>query len=272
MKNFNLYVVVFFFSATLFAQENSYNLKKENLKGSVQSVYIKTFKVSKSSGELIQKYALKHKYNTEGNLVEISNFGYNEKLDSKEVFYYNDAKLTSVRIENSTGETGKTTSFQYDRNGVLLAQEKMNNRQETEHKTTYLYNDKGQLLSKTKTIPSINYSMTESYVYNNKTGHVVVKNKKARIGTSKETYEYNTRDLISKKSEYNAVSELFSVITYEYNDNNDKISLKKHDANGVQTYDESYEYTYDQHKNWTKRISYHQGVKASVTTRDFVYF
>ena len=272
MKNFSLYLFVFLLSASLLAQENTYNLKKENLKAKVQSVFHKTFKVSKSSGELSQKYAIKQHYNVDGNLTEIENFGHDDILDSKEVFYYNDDKLMSIRIENSTGRTGKITSFQYNREGVLLSQEKMNNKQETEHKTVYLYNDVKQLLSKTKTIPSINYSMTERYVYDNRTGQIIVKNKKARIGTSKETYEYNTRGLISKKSEYNAVSELFSVITYEYNAENDKINLKKYDAKGKQTYDESYEYTYDKSQNWIKRVSYHKGVKASVETRVFVYY
>jgi hypothetical protein len=271
MKNLILLAVILFLHLSSYSQGISFNLKNDNLKGQVHTVYHKTFKV-RASGEMQQKYAVKSTYATNGDLTSVENYGYDTKLDSKELYNYKGGKLEKISLLNSVGKEDKTTQFSYNNKQILIAQKKQDSKRNIEHETTYKYNEKGLLLSKTKTIPSIDYTMTESYVYDNRTNQMVVKAKKARIGATKETFEYNKKGLVSKKSEYNAIGELFSVITYKYNKNNDKISLDKFNPKGEKTYFETYDYVYDVKGNWIKRISFEKGKKVSQETRDISYY
>ncbi len=271
MKKILIILFVILGANALFSQEIEFSIKSENLKGNVKTFYHKTFKIAKESDELHQKYAIKYHYDNKGMLTSQENFGDDNKLDSKKVFTYSKNKIAKIILLNSADKPTKIITYTY-KNNNLVSIKKEGNKGKIEHETTYFYSEKDILLSKTKTIPSIGYTITESYVYNNKTGHIVVKAKKARIGTSKETFEYNNKGEISKKSDYNAIGELFSVIDYEYNERGDKTSLKKYDVDGQLTYTETYKYEYDSQNNWVKKTSYKKDKKDSEETREFVYY
>ena len=68
------------------------------------------------------------------------------------------------------------------------------------------------------------------------------------------------------------MDELFSIIEYKYNEYNDKISLMKYDTERTKTYEESYEYVYDNQGNWTKKINFENGKKVSEEFREISYF
>jgi len=269
MKNlFYLLVLLPFLS---FSQENKTTLTAENINHEVKVYFHKTNKVSNQTKALKQKYASKHFYDKVGRLTKKENYGDDATLDTKEIYTYKNNKISSVEIQGSTGETNKVTHYKYNKKGLLILKDKVNNKGETEHKTFLTYNNQGVLLLMKKNIPSINYTITESYVYN-ALNQIIVKEKKARIGATKEKYVYNDAGSILKKSEYNAVGELFSVINYEYNQHNDKISLKKYDTDGNLTYYEKYEFRYDSKGNWIEKISFEKGEKVSEEIREFTYY
>jgi hypothetical protein len=259
------------FSFIGFSQQNNLNLKSENLKGNVQSYQNKTFLISKTSGLLEQRYNEKRSFNSNGLLTSIENYGDDTQLDSKETFTYEHAKLSEHTVYGSSGNINKTTKYEYDEAGNLVTQKKYNKSDKLQYQTTFLYNNKGILTAKHKLIPSINYTMKQHYKYNDLEQLIEI-SKIARVGTTKETFEYNTIGLLSKKSEYNAMGEMYSFINYVYNKQQDKIELKKYDIDGTLTYFENYEYTYDNNGNWIKRTSFEKGVKVSSEKREFTYY
>lgn len=266
-----LFIPLFILNFSLFSQHKIMNLQSENLNGKVASFTNKTFIVTKDSKELIQKYNVKYSFDKQGNLICIENFRDSNKLDSKEVFDYKQGKLTKITFYNAIGTAMKTTLYAYDDSGNLASQKKYNNQKKLQYETSYLFNQKGQLTMEQKLIPSINYTMKENYVYDD-FDNLIVRTKTARIGTTKETYRYDAKSLPIKKSEFNAMGELFSVIKYEYNEYNDKISLKKYDAEDSLNYNENYEYIYDAQGNWTEKISFENGEKVSLEKRQLNYY
>ncbi len=113
--------------------------------------------------------------------------------------------------------------------------------------------------------------MKESYIYDAK-GDLTERHKTSPIGTTKEIFDYDSKRLPIKKSEYNTMGQLFSVIVYQYNEHDDKISLKKYDSDNNLDYYEDYEYSYDTHNNWTERISFEKGIKTSIEKREIKYY
>ena len=266
-----LLLPLLFLSFSVYSQYKTVSLQSENLKARVQSYSKKTFVIAKNSNELTQKYNVTYSFNKKGTIERIENFRENQKLDSKEIFEYENALLSKHILFNSIGTIGKKTLFEYDSNGNLISQKKYSGQDKLQYDTSYLYNLKGQLTAQQKLIPSINYTMKESYKYDD-FNNLIVRTKTARIGTTKETFRYNSKALPIKKSEYNAMGELFSVIVYEYNLQNDKTSLKKYDANNTMNYYESYEYVYDSKGNWTEKTSFEKGEKVSLEKRTINYY
>ena len=258
------------FSFIGFSQQNSIDLKSINLKGEVQSFEKTTFLVDKTTKNLTQKYKENYVFNSDGFPISIENFGDDTQLDSKKTYSYNQNKLSLLSVFSSTGKVDKTTQYGYDEVGQLIIQKKYNKSEKLQYQTSYLYNQKGLLSAKYKLIPSINYTMKQHYKYNAKDQLIEI-SKIARIATTKETFEYNHKGLQSKKSEYNAMGELYSSINYSYNIENDKTDLKKYDTEGALTYFENYEYTYDTTGNWTERSSFEKGKKVSVEKRVIIY-
>ncbi len=259
-------ILLILFGYSAYSQFKTISLETENLKGKVASYTNKTFLATRNSEDLQLKYNQKCTFNTKGNIERIENFKENQKLDTKEVFDYKNGLLSKHTIYNSIGTIGKSSQFEYDQKGNLTSEKKFNRQGKLQYDTSYLYNKKGQLTAQQKLIPSINYTMKENYKYDD-FNNLIVRTKTARIGTTKETFRYNSKGLPIKKSEFNAMGELFSVIKYEYNEQNDKISLKKYDVDNQMNYDENYEYVYDSNGNWTLKISYEKGVKTHVEKR-----
>jgi len=266
-----LIIPLFLLSFFLYSQHKTVNLQSENLKEKVQFYTKKTFLVTENSTDLIQKYHVKYSFDKQGNIIEIENYRKDNKLDSKKVFEYIQGKLSSINFFNSIGTATKTTLYNYDDNGNLASQKKYNNPDKLQYETSYIFNQKGQLTTEQKLIPSINYTMKENYTYDD-FNNLIVKTKKARIGTTRETFRYNSKGLPIKKSEYNAMDELFSIIEYEYNEQNDKVSLKKYDTENTMTYNENYEYSYDTKGNWIEKISFKNGKKVSKEHREINYY
>jgi len=270
MKNLIL-IPLLFLSLIVHSQYKTPSLDTENLKGKIASYTTKTFLVSKNSDILLLKYHVKYTFYKKGNIASIENYRDGEKLDSKEIFEYENGKLAKHTIYNSTGTVSKTSLFSYDSNGNLASQKKYTGQEKLQYDTSYLYNKKGQLTTQQKLIPSINYTMKESYKYDD-FDNLIIRTKTARIGTTKETFRYDSKGQPVKKSEYNAMGELFSVIIYEYNEQNDKTRLKKYDAANKMTYHESYEYVYDANGNWVEKISSEKGKKVSEEKRNIKYY
>jgi hypothetical protein len=100
---------------------------------------------------------------------------------------------------------------------------------------------------------------------------MIERSKKARIGSTKEVFQYKSGRLPIKKSEYNALGELFSTIQYKYNKQGDKISLEKKDTTGNISYYETYQYQYDTKGNWIEKINFEMDKKASIEKRTIKY-
>ena len=268
---FFISLLAFLGTFQLFSQQITHNLQSENLKGKLHYYYLKTFIATDTDTELSQKYAEKKVFDKDGNLTEIINFDADSQPINKTLFKFKNRRLIGETYFNASGNQDKTITYQYDDKERLSCQKKYNTAGKLQYQITYFYNTKGQLSATHKLIPSINYTMKENYKYNTD-GNLIEVAKKVRIGSTKETYVYNQQKQLIKKSEYNALGELFSTIEYTYNENADKTALKKYDADGNLTYYESYQYTYDTHDNWTERISFKRDKKVSIETRELVYY
>ncbi len=271
MKLYYLFSL-FILSLSLHAQEISYDSAADNLHGKVKEIDYKNFKFRSSTGEKELKYFNRYRFDKSGNLVEKIKFGYDNKPDTKALYKYNDGHLISIIEQKTTGKNDKVTHYYYDTKGKPKKVIKKNQRGDVEYEIIYTYDNQDRIIKKEKKIPNISYSMVETFVYHSKHPKPYVKNKKTRIGTSKETYEYDAKNRLIKKSEYNAIGELFSYIQYAYDKEGNKISLDKFDEKGKKTYSETYEYQYDSHHNWTKKITYKKGKKDSVEIRKITYY
>lgn len=266
-----LFILILLLSVFSYSQHKTINLSSENLKGKVQSYTQKTYLIVDNATDLVQKYHVKYSFNKKGDLKSIVNYRADNKLDSQEMYEYDQGKLLKITFYNTLGTATKTTLFGYDENGNLASQKKYNSPNKLQYETSYIFNQKGQLTMEQKLIPSINYTMKENYSYDD-FDNLIVRTKSARIGSTKETFRYNSKALPIKKSEYNAMGELFSVIEYEYNEQNDKISLKKYNADKTLTYYEDYHYKYDVKENWIERVSFEKGEKVNIEKREIQYY
>ncbi len=258
-------------SVSVFSQEITFDSAAENLKANVKSIDYKSYKVRKDGSEHL-KYFKRYQFDRRGHLVEKINFGYDNQPDSRELYKYQNLHLTEVNVLKSTGKKDKTTRYDYDNTGKLRRITKTNYSGDVEYEILYEYDTRGRLIKKEKNIPSISYTLTESFVYNNDIPKPVIKHKKTRIGSTKETYKYDEQNRLIEKSEYNAVGELYNTIKYSYNEKGDKISLDKYDDKGNKTYWETYVYQYDDKGNWTQKTTYKKGEKFSVEKREITYY
>ena len=265
-----LFITFLLLSISSFSQNNLINTQTENLIGNVKSYEKKTIVKMKNSDEFTLKYHVKYVFDKDGNIASIESYGSDNTLDSKEVFFYTDGNLKEITQYNSVGKAGKITLFDYDEKNRINSKRKFNTQGKLQEETSYLYNSKNQLATQQKLIPSINYLMKENYTYDAK-GNRVKSEKKARIGTTIEVFQYNAEHLVIKKMEYNAMGELFSEIDYKYNKQKDKIGLSKKDQSGEISYFENYHYKYDSKGNWIEKISFERDLKVSVETREIAY-
>ena len=266
-----LFVSLLLLNLTVYSQQNSISWKTKNLKNKVKFYSVETFTIDDSLKVLSRKYNVKYTFNKRGDIYSIENFGTDTNRDSKETYEYKSKRVSKIMLFNTFGKKSKTSVFYYNDKGNVVSKKRYNSNKKMLDETSYLHNLKGQLTLQLKLIPSINYTMKESYIYDAK-GDLTERHKTSPIGTTKEIFDYDSKGLPIKKSEYNTMGQLFSVIVYQYNEHDDKISLKKYDSDNNLDYYEDYEYSYDTHNNWTERISFEKGIKTSIEKREIKYY
>ena len=241
------------------------DLEELNLKGNVASV-------TETRGNVTTVY----NFNKDGMFTSIN---HSSKLDNGKLlngtikFTYNDKGQLEKREENFpvdlyfTGykESVGSETFKYNDAGRLIERNvssKRNGKIDTE-KEVYIYNAKGQLITKKKT--STRGEMSDwNYVYN-------------AAGNLTEIF---MGDFLYEEYIYNLKNQLIYVqesgmplIKVEYNENGDCIKKSGKDLEDVE-YVDSFTYTYDTQKNWTKTVEVYSseyGELTYTTTRKIVY-
>ena len=265
-------------TATMVKQKT--DLEKLGIKGNVASV-------TETSGN----YKAVYNFNQSGMFTSIDL--YNKFTDGKSAtgtikFIYNDKGQLEKReincphsllglklyeapidkIEFQGASVGSET-FKYDPTGKLIERNVSIKWQGTQNtsKMTYKYDTKGQLIN-IKTNSSVGEMSDWNYVYD-AAGNL----EKAFMGEIDDypwgDYKYNSKNqLISKQDEGS-----YSPTKLEYNETGDCIKKNGKDDDGGNVI-QSYTYTYDAQKNWTKKVEAYSdeyGKGTFTTNRIIVY-
>lgn len=267
----SIYFLPILFVGSLFAQNHIINWETENLKGKMRSFEQKTYIIDKDTGEETLKYVVKYTFEEDGQIDKIENFNTDGSLISYDDYLYENELLTKVINYNSASKISQKTVYQYNDKSLLINEKKYSKHDKLQYETTYIYNDENQLSEINKSIPQINYQLIEKYIYDqeNNIAEIIKIN---RIGESKELFLYNEKKMLAEKRSFNALGELFDHTTYSYNEFSDKIGLKKFESDNSISYFETYEFFYDEKKNWVKRKNFKKNELSSIEIRQLTYY
>lgn len=193
--------------------KNEYNDKEQRVK-SVSENYLTSSKSTETA-----------EFNEKGEKI-LANVIFNDTLNFKAIFEYNDHRnlITQVNIQN-----GDTTSDSFE----------------------YKYNDNGKILWK-KQIENSEYGTNEYYnkFKYDQTGNLIeLINKSEHFGEMKSTYEYDRKNRIEKITQYK-LDKIEKETSFDkfYNQ-----ILVKFFVNETLNKEIKYEYNFDNIGNWTER-------------------
>lgn len=269
MKN----IILVIFTALCFIYCNSQikkeiqlqgDLKKENLKGNVQSVLTKKYSVVENFGEIQKEKMLENKlflYDDSGNITEERIYNKSDKLENVIQFTYNDkGKKTFKRYKESAPNGTSLVEFGYDENGYLVYERSFNQEGELMNMVTvYINNKNGILIAREFLVATTDKN--DKVVFNDE-GEI-----KDLQGIIFTTFEYNTNGQVVKEKTIDFLGE--STVNYSYNHNGDVIEEDR--FNYGEKHIHKLEYTYDSHNNWITRIEY-QGIKPITKTERIIKY
>lgn len=192
-------------------------------------------------------------YDEDGDLTIAYEWQYDKKTD----------KLLHFREYNKNGNLVETTEYKYDNKTNELLEVKTTNEEEVEISRTVYIRKEGD-----ETINWIRYIKGDkdskgSYKEEYLRGIVVKTTYYDEHGTAVDIYDYDKQGrIVLWKAQSTKEQTAFS-----YNKNGDVITL---DKNNKDVY--KFEYEYDKHKNWIKRVTY-KGIKPEfVEIREIEYY
>ena len=258
-------------STIAFGQNNKKTgWERANLQGKVKSVLQVGFTINQNgqeipmNSEMFTQYDKKGKtikmsskqqgttinfidvYNEEGQIIESASRDDANTLLSKNVYEYDErGNLTKHDLETPDGNSFMTRLNAYDSNDRLIE------RQECvagicDDKTTYTYNN--------------NNKVAEEIRYD-----------KDKI-TKKTVYTYDAHGNLTEKNVYAADNTLQQRVVSSFDKNNNEVKVSFFDKDGNNTKTETYEYTYDKKKNWTKKKITVNGTPSAVLVQTIKYY
>ena len=239
-----LMMVVIFCSADIYTYTPT-SYVKMNLKGSIKDLTELENRLSSEENPLIINNSIKS-FDKNGRLIQFSRFK-NHKLFSKINYFYSAEGNIDHTIEsNPDGSDYLKVNYFYDEEGHLTHKIYDRSNQKSynanREKLEVEYDDYYNRLF-TKVIYKCDYKgfkLEEKFLNN--------KDELTRKLTYKYDYKYNLVEL----KIYNAKGQVEKRIKYRYNNNNDVLESKTYISNRL-ALTSSFDYVYDQNKNWTSR-------------------
>lgn len=288
-------------------KENDWD--KNDIKGKVKSITEISYEAKDRFGK-IEKisrkrkydfiYDYQKKYDIEGYMIENKEFNSDGSLKSKIIYKYDDmGKLIEGNENNSDGSFLKCYINIYNDKGVIIETNYYNTIGNIETKYTYKYDKRGNKIETNEYNSDGNIETKYIYKYDDK-GNKVEENKYNSDGILKTKYIFkydNKGYLLEKNTFYSEGLETITKYDYQFDDIRNKIISKNYlyenysykvvdifdkSGNEVETifYDEyevitshyTYEYEFDEQKNWIKKIEFKNQTPTYLLEREIVYF
>ncbi len=187
---------------------------------------------------------LVYNYDSENNLIEKTIIDSDNDIDSKEVFEYNNKKLTKESAYEGTDNLISYNIYKYDEAGNRVETIKWEAEDNKKIKIVDCFNEKG---SRTKSLVynSLNQLISKTIFIeeNDKIIQIIEENQYKKDTTN---IIYDKKGNIIEEKEYNIKNQLNHKVTKEYNDNNDIIEsavfIDRHEQGINQDYVVRYEY------------------------------
>lgn len=203
-------------------------------------------------------------YDSESKLIELTVSSGADQLTEKHVYNYIQGRISQIAHYDSVGNLLKKTLYEYDNmNQKIESREYLVDGTKGE-KETWAYDKQGVLVEHCNYRASGALSIRKKYDKNGNN----IENNFTQFGIQ-FLHRYDKNGNAVESTLKNTDGETKSY--YEYNSNGDKIRIKH--VVGKDTDITAYEYTYDQHhRNWIKRIEYHNSIPKYFVEREIEYY
>lgn len=284
-------------------KENDWD--KNNLKGKVKSITEISYEAKDRFGK-IEKVSRKRKYdiydyqkkfNNEGYLIEKKEFNSDDRLKfiikyddignpiegnehisdgsflKRYINIYNDKGVVIEHNNyNSVGKIESKFTFKYDKRGNKIETNEYNSDGNIETKYIYKYDDKGNKVEKKKY--NLDGILEKKYIfkYDDK-GNLLEETFYSEDLEKITKYDYQYDDIGNKIISKNYLYENFSYKVVDIYDNKgNEIEAIFYDEYEVITSHYTYEYEFDEQKNWIKKIEFKNQTPTYLLEREIVYF
>ena len=229
------------------AEQKRSDMTVLGLKGKVEVLSESLF-----PGEGSKKTASKNvfKYDANGNMTELSNFGADGKLAS-------------------------TIKYTYDANGVLVKEETLLKDGTIDIISTVKTDAKGNKVEQEDVRPSGNVMFNYRHVYTyDQKGQML--ERVAFRGNGSLLFKYNfTYDDRGNKIEWLQTGPNNSIVgkvVYKFNENNNMVEETRFKGDGTTDVIYTYTYDYDKKKNWTRQKKIQEGKVVEIKEREYNYY
>ena len=254
--------------------------KGEKQAGNIQTQYDKRgneIKEKRYNGNGGLEWEYTTEYDTSGNKIEYRCYKPNEtpSLVSK-VNYTYDLDGNRISLEHSdpsNPEYGYKYIYTYDKQGNRIEFNDFSKDGSLNSRKTYKYDAQGNAIEFHRFNADGSLDSRSTYKYDTK-GNKIESNRFEADGSfdARYTYKYDMQGNETEKSSFKANGSLSWKKTYAYDLKGNKVLYKRYKANGDLKSSMSWEYTYDQQGNWTKRIKFKNKIAQEITERTFEYY
>lgn len=245
-------IIVLIFLVSCVGNQRKNSLSEANIKGKVKTLTTYQYEASEKFGQAQKeklRFTTTNFYNEEGNLKE-QNLSYLQsgEITQKRIYEFDEQGNVVGKDYNKDGTHQYTYKYLYDKKGNLIESNNFDSNGKRTDKRVTQYNKEG------KKIITFNYDENDS-----------IKSK------STYTYEDNGKKMILKS--VNPDNSINWTQVYTYDDNGNEIGNNDVDENGKIGTTRVYQYdSFDEQKNWIKRIWIYNGKVNEIVERKIQYF
>lgn len=238
--------------------DNQWDAAKENILATVKhnpdNTQIEQVKNTYIKGKLAETVTL----NNQGNMIKRNTYKYNKKGNLVNEEIYPDGHVLKIRVKyDYDSENRKVSETRYSTEALV-------------YKTVFSYQNK-LLQSKITTDSKGTNVYTEEFQYDEKgrvTGHKTVEVPLSIVTIEAFTYD-DAGNNLTWSTNVTGESAVNVINAYDANNN---LTATKTMSNNTIAESRNYTYTYDSHKNWTKKTVSVNGKVTYKVTRNITYF
>lgn len=255
MKKFFIFLVLIFLIISCKTTLKN-DWQRQNLKGKVKFIKQIPYEVAFDKDGTLQK----------GKISE--NFS-----ENVEEFFYPNGFFNEIRYFDAEGNLKEYNIAFYDAQSRLTERHFFNENKEIEEKIVYLCDKKGNIIEKKFQNLEGLTNLKKKYIYN-KQGQAIEEYNYDQEGNfiGKASYTYDPKHKkVNKSVYYDSENVVWGESFIRYNAQGDYIEEKcdlKNSKKGIFRY----EYTYDAHENWIKKVEYQDNEPQKILERSINYY